>query len=66
VKRTLLYQVSKDGHVTPIFARSEAPRTRRVWRSWVRDLVACVLYLAVVCLPSALYELAVWISGGVN
>lgn len=59
MKRTTLYQVSKDGHVSPVFARSEAPRTRRVWRSWVRkgwEFILCAVGVAVVVLLPGLCE----------
>ena len=65
MKRTMLYQVDKDGHVTPIFATSEAPKpTRRVLREWVNIAIMLFIFLALMAAPAGLYDLAVWIFGG--
>jgi hypothetical protein len=61
MKRTMLYHVSKDGHITPIFASSQpiGRNTRRVWRRWVRrgyDLILCTLGVAAIVLLPGLCE----------
>lgn len=66
MKRTMLYQVDKDGHISPVFASSQpiGRNTRRVWRRWVSNLLGVVIMLALFALPQGLYDLAVWIFGG--
>ena len=62
MKRTMLYQVSEDGHVSPIFSRAEAPRTRRVWRSWVRKVYEFILYTLGVSVVVLLPGLCDWLA----
>ena len=62
MRRTTLYNVSRDGHVTPIFSRSEAPRTRRVWRSWVRKAYEFTLYTLGVSVVVLLPGLCDWLA----
>lgn len=66
INRVILYDVSKDGHVSPIYSAPVLPERRQVVvpAYWVENLGVGLLVVALFCLPSLLFSLVDFILGG--